>query len=180
MYRQIITQLFNMKKAAFIFQLILGVLPVYSQVVSTTNGPVEGTQNGNIYQFLGIPYAQPPVVTETDTLRWKPPIPHEGWTEIFMADEFGHVCPQKSFEQGDTLNYTILGNEDCLTLNIWTPGMDEPTLPVMIFIHGGGNQQGSASEEYGGTQMFFGKNMAERGNVAMVIEQLKTGNYYPF
>jgi para-nitrobenzyl esterase len=163
------------KTQIILISLVLLALPAFSQVISTTSGPVEGIINGNVYQFLGIPYAQPPVVTETDTLRWKPPVAHKGWTEIFMADEFGHVCPQKKFEQSDTINFTIQGDENCLTLNIWTPTISEPTLPVMVFIHGGGNQQGSASEEYGGTQMFFGKNMAERGNVVLVTIQYRLG-----
>jgi len=105
MDRQISTYLFNMKKAVFIFLVMLLALPVYSKVISTSGGPVEGTINGSVYRFLGVPYAQPPVVAETDTLHWKPPIHHEGWSEVFLADEFGHVCPQKSFEQGDAELY---------------------------------------------------------------------------
>jgi para-nitrobenzyl esterase len=164
-----------MKHFGLLFFLSLWFNVTQTQIINTTSGPVEGTKNGGVYQYLGVPYAQPPVVSETDTLRWKPPIPHKGWTEVLMADEFGHVCPQKKFEQGDTLNFTIQGNEDCLTLNIWTPDIENPTLPVMVFIHGGGNQQGSASEEYGGTKMFFGKNMAERGNVVLVTIQYRLG-----
>lgn len=141
-----------------------------AQVVDTQFGKISGRQNGNVYQFLGIPYAKPPV----DSLRWKAPQNPEYWPGIIQTTDFAPVCPQKKFVQGET-SFTIEGDEDCLYLNIWTPKIDNNNLPVMVFIHGGGNQQGSASEMAGGTLLYSGKNLAERGNVVVVTIQYRLG-----
>ena len=141
-----------------------------AQVVDTQFGKISGSQNGNVYQFLGIPYAKPPV----DSLRWKAPQNPEYWPGIIQTTDFAPVCPQKKFVQGET-SFTIEGDEDCLYLNIWTPKIDNNNLPVMVFIHGGGNQQGSASEMAGGTLLYSGKNLAERGNVVVVTIQYRLG-----
>ena len=141
-----------------------------AQVVDTQFGKISGRQNGNVYQFLGIPYAKPPV----DSLRWKAPQNPEFWPGIIQTTDFAPVCPQKKFVQGET-SFTIEGDEDCLYLNIWTPKIDNNNLPVMVFIHGGGNQQGSASEMAGGTLLYSGKNLAERGNVVVVTIQYRLG-----
>ena len=141
-----------------------------AQVVNTQFGQVQGSINGSVYQFLGIPFASPPV----DTLRWKFPRNPEPWSGVRQVTDFAPVCPQKEFQQGDT-TFTLKGNEDCLYLNVWTPQVVAGTLPVLVFIHGGGNQQGGASSVSGGTQMFFGKNMAERGNAVIVTIQYRLG-----
>ncbi|MBL7915433.1 MAG: carboxylesterase family protein [Bacteroidia bacterium] len=140
-----------------------------AQVVNTQFGQVQGTLNGAVNQFLGIPFAKPPV----DSLRWKAPLNPDPWTGILATNNFAPECPQKKFNQGSTAD-TIIGNEDCLYLNIWSPQLSG-NLPVMVFIHGGGNQQGSAGEVNGGTQMYFGKNMSERGNVIVVTIQYRLG-----
>jgi para-nitrobenzyl esterase len=72
-------------------------------------------------------------------------------------------------------DYIIKGEEDCLYLNIWTPTLSNQNLPVLFFIHGGGNQQGSPSSISGGTETYNGKNMAERGNVVVVSIQYRLG-----
>jgi para-nitrobenzyl esterase len=143
---------------------------LYSQTVNTQFGQIQGSMNGSVYQFLGIPFAKPP----TGTLRWKAPQDPNTWNGVLTTTNFPPVCPQKNFEQGSTA-YTLEGNEDCLYLNIWTPQVGSGNRPVMVFIHGGGNQQGSSSEVGGGTQMFFGKNMAERGNAVVVTIQYRLG-----
>jgi para-nitrobenzyl esterase len=143
---------------------------LYAQVISTQFGPVQGSMNGTVYQFLGIPFAKPPV----DTLRWKAPQDPATWTEVLSTIGFAPECPQKAFEQGDSA-YTLEGNEDCLYLNIWTPQTGTGNRPVMVFIHGGGNQQGSASQIQGGTEIFHGKNLSERGNVVVVTLQYRLG-----
>jgi len=150
--------------------MFLWLSPENAQTVSTMYGQVQGVMNGSVYQFLGIPFAKPPV----DSLRWKAPLNPDTWSDILLATGFAPVCPQKKFEQGDT-TYTIEGSEDCLYLNIWTPLIGEGNKPVMVFIHGGGNQQGGASEVNGGTQMFFGKNLSERGDVVVVTVQYRLG-----
>jgi len=160
-------------KLKFIILTIFVLTNIYtlkSQVVDTQYGQIQGSLNGSVYQFLGIPFAKPPV----DTLRWKFPLNPEPWTGILNTTEFSPVCPQKEFQQGDT-TFTFEGDEDCLYLNVWTPQTGAGSLPVLVFIHGGGNQQGGASSVSGGTQLFFGKNMAERGNAVIVTIQYRLG-----
>lgn len=142
----------------------------FAQVVQTQFGPIQGTQNGGVVQFLGVPFAKPPV----GDLRWKAPENPEAWNTTLNTTAFAPACPQKLFQQGDTSS-TLVGNEDCLYLNIWTPQTGAGNRAVMVFIHGGGNQQGSANEVNGGTQMYFGKNMAERGDVVVVTIQYRLG-----
>jgi len=140
------------------------------QTVTTQFGRIEGNLNGNIYEFLGIPFAKPPV----DDLRWKAPDNPETWSGILNTKVFAPVCPQKQYQQGDTSS-TLTGDEDCLYLNVWTPQLGAGSRPVLVFIHGGGNQQGGASETNVGTQMYVGKNMAERGDAVVVTIQYRLG-----
>lgn len=151
---------------SFLFSVFIST----AQIVTTQFGPIQGSANGNVIQFLGIPFAKPPI----DSLRWKAPQTPNAWTTTLNTTNFAPACPQKSFTQGDTTS-TLIGDEDCLYLNVWTPQVGAGTRPVMVFIHGGGNQQGSANETSGGTQLYFGKNMAERGNAVVVTIQYRLG-----
>jgi len=146
-----------------------------AQTVNTQFGQVQGHANGSVSEFLGIPFAKPPV----DSLRWRAPQDPASWSTVLVADSFAPACPQKYFSQlnpvGGTVDSTF-GSEDCLYLNIWTPNVSSTAgLPVLVFIHGGGNQQGSASEMDAGTPMYFGKNMASRGNAVVVTIQYRLG-----
>ncbi len=62
-------------------------------------------------------------------------------------------------------------------INVWTPQIETGNEPVLLFIHGGGNLQGGASEITGGTPIYFGKNMAERGNAVIVTIQYRLGPF---
>ncbi len=87
--------------------------------------------------WLGIPFATPP----TGELRWQPPLAPHPWQGLRTALEHGSPCLQLEF------NGEVSGEEDCLTLNVYAPSdrkADEP-LPVMYFIHGGGNSIGDAT-----------------------------------
>jgi len=160
-----------MKSKIYLFVLTLSFWESFSaQVVSTQYGDVQGTMNGAVHQFLGIPFAKPPV----GNLRWKAPQAPDTWTQTLNANAFAPVCPQKTFTQGQA-NGVIAGNEDCLYLNIWTPQTGAAGKAVMVFIHGGGNQQGGASEMSYNTLMYSGKNMAERGDVVVVTIQYRLG-----
>jgi para-nitrobenzyl esterase len=106
--------------------------------VDTTAGSVRGKVSGDgaVDVFRGVPYAAPPV----GELRWKPPRPPVPWQGSRDAFEAGSPCPQSG-----RLAST---NEDCLYLNIWAPHRrPEQEMPVMVFIHGGGQRQ-SAAHEY--------------------------------
>lgn len=162
-----------MMKRNTIFQLVLLITTIVitkAQTVNTQFGQIQGSLNGTVYEFLGVPFAKPPV----GSLRWKAPQDPSSWTGILNTTAFAPVCPQKKFVQGDT-TFTFEGNEDCLYLNVWTPSIIAGNLPVLVFIHGGGNQQGGTSEMAGGTQFYYGKNMAERGNAVVVTIQYRLG-----
>ncbi|MBN1463494.1 MAG: carboxylesterase family protein [Paludibacteraceae bacterium] len=146
------------------------ILLLQAQVVETQFGEIQGKLNGAVYEFLGIPFAKPPI----GDLRWKAPENPDFWTDTLNTTTFAPVCPQKEFKQGES-TYTFKGDEDCLYLNVWTPQLGAGTRPVLVFIHGGGNQQGGASETSGGTEMFVGKNMAQRGDAVIVTIQYRLG-----
>ncbi len=125
--------------------------------VHVTEGWLVGYQNDKVRIFKGIPYAAPPV----GSLRWKPPQPVEPWVTPRNAQSFGFDCLQNRPKWDKTLSAMAM-NEDCLTLNIWTPVPDssEERFPVMVFIHGGGFVIGSASQP-----MFDGYALSARGAV---------------
>ena len=109
-------------------------------VVETDKGKVEGTVLGATRAFLGIPFAAPP----TGDLRWKPPIPHEAWSETLMAKKKGRACAQGNPLTG---KLDTSSGEDCLFLNVWVPSEPKSDkLPVLVWIHGGAFVFGSGSD----------------------------------
>jgi para-nitrobenzyl esterase len=162
----------NMKKLlGIIFVLIFNVVSFAQPTIVTKFGVIKGNNNGSILEFLGIPFAKPPI----DSLRWKPPQDPDYWIDTLLCQSFKPGCIQKDFQQGST-SYTIKGSEDCLYLNIWTPD-STASLPVMVFIHGGGNQQGAASDTSGGTEIYNGKNLSGRGNAVVVTIDYRLGPF---
>jgi para-nitrobenzyl esterase len=112
------------------------------QVVKTENGPVSGTVSSTGRQFLGIPYAAPPV----GPLRWKPPTAPQNWTANRDATHVSSTCPQPASPFGIAST-----NEDCLYLNVYTPrvGAAGGALrndPVLVWIHPGAFQFGEGSD----------------------------------
>jgi para-nitrobenzyl esterase len=102
-----------------------------SPVVATEQGSFSGVDVGEVVAFRGIPYAQPPVGDR----RWRPPAPPAVHTGVLPANELGKACMQT--------RPGLEVSEDCLYLNVWTPGLDEGERPVMVWIHGGGFRAGS-------------------------------------
>ena len=111
----------------------------------TSQGLVIGTNyDNNTFAWKGIPFAKAPI----GNLRWKSPEPAESWNGLLQANEFSDECFQREIIFAEE---KFIGSEDCLYLNIWSPRlseqeineMDKP-LPVMMWIHGGGNIVGDA------------------------------------
>ena len=102
----------------------------------------------NTFAWLGIPFAEPPV----GNLRWKAPIQPKKFDSRFEASEFSQVCFQaEGIMTGNVGGWT--GSEDCLYLNVWSPAwsaeqLKKKNVPVMMWIHGGGNTIGSADTYY--------------------------------
>jgi len=98
-------------------------------VVRTANGWVQGKSAGTTAEYLGIPYAAPPV----GGLRWQPPHPAASWRGVRQATSFAPHCPQPASPFG-----VASTSEDCLYLNVYAPaGNRDRNLPVMVWIHGG-------------------------------------------
>lgn len=132
------------------------------RIVLTTRGPVEGTatERGTM-AFLGIPYVAVPI----GDARWMPPLEPACWSDTVVADAFGPQCPQLESEDGP-----VIGNEDCLHLNVWTPAADDSARPIMVFIHGGGNAVGSASDPF-----YDGARLASAGEQVVVTFNYRLG-----
>jgi len=114
-----------------------------------------------------VPYAADP----SGTFRWRPPRPPIPWTGVRDADEFGPVAPQPPAVEG----FAIPGDpeeqsEDCLNLNIWTPGLDDCRRPVMVWIHGGSFISGT-----GAGLIYRGDDLALTGDVVVVTINYRLG-----
>jgi para-nitrobenzyl esterase len=123
---------------------VVGLQAANPLQVKTDKGKVEGvlTTDGKVRAFKGIPFAAPPV----GDLRWREPQPMAKWKGVRAAKEFGSHCMQSATYQ-DMIFHDPGASEDCLTLNVWAPADAKPgTLPVMVWLYGGGFAGGSTSE----------------------------------
>ncbi len=134
--------------------------------VETRDGRLEGCDEDGILTFRGIPYARPPV----GDLRFRAPQPPEPWTGVREAKSFGYSAPQAplaiplpGMEVGEL-------DEDCLTLNVFTPGTDAERRPVLFWIHGGGFVIGSSAQP-----LYDGIPLARRGDVVVVTINYRLG-----
>jgi carboxylesterase type B/CubicO group peptidase (beta-lactamase class C family) len=126
--------------------------------VTTRSGTVIGDWADSvaaISRFRGIPYAAAP----TGERRWRAPGPVDHWNDPRNATSFGAACPQDDALLGQLFGARVAAtSEDCLFLNVWSPARlsagtrSGASLPVMVFIHGGGNMMGSA-ETYDGVAL---------------------------
>jgi para-nitrobenzyl esterase len=132
-------------------------IPVPTPVVHTKSGPVQGLVEDAVLAFKGIRYGAPPI----GKLRFMPPRPPEPWTGTYDATDYG--APAMQLAGGNAVVTTSddglqmhrvfttpselkIMNEDCLYLNVWTPGADAKKRPVMVWIHGGGFAFGSGAQ----------------------------------
>jgi para-nitrobenzyl esterase len=129
-------------------------------VVSVTGGQIRGAALGGGAVFKGIPFAAPP----TGERRWREPMAVQPWSGVRDVTKFGAICPQAPTPiVGDAIK---TASEDCLFLNVWTaqwPGAG-PARPVMVWIPGGGNFAGAASQG-----VYDGEPLARRGVVVVTL-----------
>jgi para-nitrobenzyl esterase len=127
--------------------------------LTVAEGKIQGKLSGKTREFLGIPYAQPPL----GELRFAPPKPVKPWTKTLTATEYGASCPQGA----GGLSAMNEKSEDCLTLNVFAP-TGAKKLPVMFWIHGGAFIAGGSSQ-YDGTRL------AAEGPVVVVTVNYRLG-----
>mgnify|MGYP001823815620 CR=1 FL=1 len=133
--------------------------------ISTSGGAVRGRERNGAALFAGIPYAAPPV----GRLRWAPPQPADPWTGVRDATRFGPAAPQLPGD-GLTNSHEVRWDEDCLTLNVVTPGPDDAGRAVMVWLHGGAFRHGT-----GATPWYDGTSFALRGDIVVVTINYRLG-----
>jgi para-nitrobenzyl esterase len=131
---------------------------------TTTAGEVQGREKNGVLLFAGIPYAAPPVGTR----RFRPPERCERWPGVRDATRFGPAAPQLPGE-GLTSTPNVRWDEDCLTLNVCTPALDDARRPVLVWLHGGAFRTGQ-----GGIPWYSGFSFA-RGDVVTVSLNYRLG-----
>jgi len=137
-------------------------------IATTDSGKVAGYIRKGIFTFKGIPYGD----TTAGANRFMPPVKPKPWTEVRSSRQFGYVAPQgaragwANDEEAWMFSWNDgIQNEDCLHLNLWTPGLgDGKKRPVMVWLHGGGYAAGSGQE----LLSYDGENVARRGDVVVV------------
>jgi para-nitrobenzyl esterase len=126
--------------------------PSRSATATTQAGKVRGLVTQGVHGFKGIRYG-----TDTGPRRFMPALAPVSWKNILDATEYGAASPQTGKEETAT-------SEDCLFLNIWTPGLrDGARRPVMFYIHGGAYSHGSGS-----SPLYDGTRLCHRGDVVVV------------
>jgi para-nitrobenzyl esterase len=138
-----------------------------SVVVETKEGTLQGVTEDGLEVFRGIPYAAPP----TGERRFRPPAPVEPWNGVRVCDAFGAVAPQPQGQAMAGQGTAEAQDEDCLFLNVWTPGCEDGAVrPVMVWIHGGAFVTGSGSGAF-----YQGQHLAKRGDVVIVTINYRLG-----
>lgn len=133
--------------------------------LASDHGVIEGELADGVVGFRGIPYAAPPV----GDLRFRAPVAPACLPGVTARREFGARCVQiVKDSQGQVSD--IVGAEDCLTLNVWSPGLDDAARPVLVFIHGGGNSTGGSDDE-----LYDGAALAAAQDVVVVTLNYRLG-----
>jgi para-nitrobenzyl esterase len=151
--------------AAFTIGALQAQTPPLTGVVQTVEGDVQGIVTNGVSQFLGIPYAAPPI----GELRWRPPADVTHWNEARAAIRFGGTCAQP--ERGI---FTVPStHEDCLYLNVYTadplPAAGAKR-PVMVWFYGGGMYSGESND-------YDGSKLVRRGGVLVVTLNYRVGAF---
>jgi para-nitrobenzyl esterase len=150
------------------------------EIVSTAAGRLSGSRVEGVRSFLGIPYAD----TTAGEGRFAPPRRRAPWTGVRDARTFGRACPQPPIRSNLVITPEVEAamfaladepqDEDCLSLNVWTPATSrDARLPVMVSLHGGGFKSGSGSAR--SAPWFDGTRLAQGGDVVVVTINHRIG-----
>lgn len=135
-------------------------------LVETTSGKVQGFEQRAITVWKGIPFAHPPIARH----RFLPPQPLHPWSGVLDATQFRPASLQSARLENASAVTGLSTSEDCLALNIWSPGADHERRPVMVYIHGGGFVIGSASDP-----LFDGTSFATQHDLVVVTCTYRLG-----
>jgi para-nitrobenzyl esterase len=136
-------------------------------VVEVAEGALRGSWVGDVAVFKGVPYAAPPI----GALRFEPPQPGAPWPQLRDATISGPIAPQLPSRLNRIMgDFEMPAGEDCLTLNIWTPTLDEPPAPVLFWLHGGAFTSGAGSIGW-----YSGQNFAANGRILVVSINYRLG-----
>ncbi|MBM3132021.1 MAG: carboxylesterase family protein [Chloroflexi bacterium] len=137
-------------------------------VVQVKQGMIKGfADDAETLVWKAIPYAKPPV----GDLRWKAPEEAESWEGTRETKEFCTPCTQYQPSVRAASQGPLIGNEDCLYLNVWRPDTNDTGLPVYVWIHGGGNSIGAAVQG----PWDYGDEIARRANAVFVSTNYRLG-----
>ena len=134
-------------------------------IAQTRSGQLRGREKNGVLLFAGIPYAAPPI----DGRRFRAAAPHEGWGGVRDARKFGPTAPQVP-TGGMADPVPPRWDEDCLTLNVQTPALDDAGRPVLVWIHGGGYRTGQ-----GAVPWYNGQRFAANGDIVAVTINYRLG-----
>ena len=138
-----------------------------TEIIKTNTGNIQGSLERDVYVFKGIPYAEPPI----GDLRLDAPLAKKPWSGVFEALNFGPEALQP-YNLNTPRPYPEQSEGDCLTLNIWTPGLDNKKRAVLFWIHGGSFMYGSGTRA-----IYYGTNMVKKGDVVLVTINYRLGPF---
>src|SRR5438876_3012882 len=130
--------------------------------VQTNAGKIRGLVRYGVHQFWSVPYA----ASTEGANRFMPPVKTAAWTSVRDCFQVGHRAPQDAggpISEVWSLDRREPDGEDCLTINVFTPGLGNGQRPVMVWLHGGGFSGGS-----GNWVLYDGTNLARKEDVVMV------------
>ncbi|MHA2034946.1 MAG: carboxylesterase/lipase family protein [Promethearchaeota archaeon] len=139
-----------------------------SNIVKTKTGKIQGYQENGLQIFKGIPFAEPTI----GNLRFSPPVKKQSWEGVHDTIKYGPCSFQGHSELEQYLGKLEPESEDCLTLNIWTPGLDNKQRAVMFWIHGGAFMMGGGTDP-----MYNGSALALRGEIVVVTINYRLGSF---
>jgi para-nitrobenzyl esterase len=140
---------------------------VDNTVAHTSLGALQGEASGGVIRFRAVPYAAPPV----GPLRFAAPAPPASWTGVRNVRNPGPIAPQPASRLRAAMgDFTRPQDEDCLTLAITTPALDDARRPVVVWLHGGAYLSGAGSLDW-----YDGTRLATAGDIVVVGVNYRLG-----